>query len=299
MRHILFIFLIIPCLLAGHDRPEKHLFAVHATDVFPEDGILHAGYGKPDEIPAGFPNVRCTVHFSIGELVRPVGDWMSWEDKTYAIVTPLKVLLPQLVNLNCYDTFILGDLDLTEDMFLVAPRGTAATGSFKLFEYDSRTTLREAVDACIASQGGWKVTMTGENIDEEYAPAFVGENNINTHEFFAPFLIEIPHLSLGCRWDSLHGEAWRLANLEMMLVSLFKNPESFTSDDWEELNEHRSVIEKTYLHAPRLSRKSKKMLKKRMLQSLPNLSLKADSHAPSSGKGVFLTCSQRLNAYRA
>lgn len=258
MRKYLFIFLLFPWFIAASESIGENLFAVHATDVLPEEGILYAGYGKPGTLPEDIPNVRCTVHFSLGELVRPLGDWMTWENKKYAIVVPLKNLYPQLVNLNCYDTFILGDLELTKEMYLVAPEGTPSIGECSIFEYNSDTSLREAVDQLIATLGGWKVTMSDDNLDEEYAPAYVNGTNINTQEFFASFLEMIPHLSLGVRWDPLHGEAWRLANLEMLLFS--KSPMNK-----DEIKEHRSALKRVYLKAPALSSKSKQMLKERML----------------------------------
>lgn len=92
----------------------EKLFAVHATNKLPAEGILYAGFGGArftHEVGNHlYPNVRWTVHFALGELVRPVGDdWMNWENSPYAVVTPLKSLMPQLININCYDTFVLGN----------------------------------------------------------------------------------------------------------------------------------------------------------------------------------------------
>ncbi len=264
MYKILLILLLFPCFLWANENLGEHLFAVHATNVLPEDGVLHAGYGKPEDIPEGIPDIRCTVHFSIGELVRPVGkDWMNWEEHLYAIVTPLKSLYPQLVNLNCYDSFILGDLDLTQEMFVVVPKGTMLDGPFSIYEYDSRSSLREAVDALIGSLGGWKVTMLGYKDESKYRKATVDGRNINTHKFFTPFLEKLPHLSLGLRWYPLHGEAWRFADWEMLAMSLAHAPEHFSS--YAEFEEHESIIEKTYLNAPTLAEKSKEIIRKKII----------------------------------
>ena len=274
MYKIAFLIVLLPSFLFSDELLTEHLFAVHATHVLPDDGILHAGYGKPEEYAEGIPDIRCTVHFSIGELVRPVGkDWMSWENKPYAVVTPLRCLYPQLVNLNCYDSFILGDLDLTEEMFIVAPKNTCVNSRCTLFEYEAPCTLREAVDALIASQGGWKVTMIGYKYDDKYRKATVDGVNINTHEFFAPLLSILPHLSLGLRWDSYHGEAWRFARWEMCAMELIHNPESESS--WKELEEHKSQIANTYLNAHNLAEKSKIIIEKKIIRfSLLNPSLK-------------------------
>lgn len=245
MKRLLFLLLLLPGVVFGGIKDQ--LFAVHATDELPVDGVLHAGYGR--DVTGDLAKLRVTVHFSLGELVRPIGKWMSWEKKTYAVVTPLKAILPQLVNLNCYDSFILGDLTLTDEMFLVAPRGTAM-GSCVVWEYDPEiVTLRQAIDACIAAQGGWKVTMSSKNKNETYMPAYVDGKDINTHQFFGPLLEERPYLSLGLRWEPLHGEAWHFAPLEMRLFGVIKQPEHVQEDTWEEIEEHRAAIENAYRNA--------------------------------------------------
>jgi len=251
----------------------QKLFAVHATDVFPGNGFVTAGFGTDDELPENFPNFRCTVHFSIGELVRPICDWMSWEDKKYAIVTPLNQLYPQLVNLNCYDTIILGNLELTSKMVLVVPEGTKVEGAtYQIFEYGSDTSLREAVDRLITSRGGWNVRMLDEDLEDEYPPALVGEENINTHETFQPILDIIPHLSLGIRWEPYHGEAWRFSAVELILFSLHNEfygnaepaPLVCLQDRREELLEHHAVFTKIYLDAPLLTEESKEILSEKL-----------------------------------
>lgn len=249
VRLLVWLLVIVPAGAWADDMRDK-LYAVHATDELPV-GVLKAGYGKDEGELAG---VRTTVHFAIGELVRPVGKWMSWEKKKYAVVAPLRALLPQLVNLNCYDSFIVGDLEITDEMIVVAPVGTVGN---KVWVYDAETvTLREAVDQAIASLGGWKVTMSGKNKHEQYLPAYVDGKDINTFEFFSQLLEELPHLSLGLRWDPHHGEAWRLAWLEMELVSVHKEPHLDHTDTWQSINEKKEVIRKTYLDST-LCEKSK------------------------------------------
>lgn len=286
MRYLLIIIICLTSNFGFAEEPfNRVLFAVHATDQFPKDGVLYGGYGNPDEIPAGIPNIRRTVHFSIGELVRPIGvgedEWMTWENKSNAVVVPLESLYPQLINLNCYDTFILGDLALSPEMFLVAPKGTAAKGNFTVFEYEPETSLREAVDELIASQGGWKVTMSAENIDEEYAPALVDGVNINTYDFFSPLLEKIPYLSLGVRWEALHGEAWRFAQLELLMMSLAHSPEHFHF--WDEVDEHVITLKNAYERAPQLSQTSKATL--REMFSLVN---KLKEQNQENGKSLLL-----------
>lgn len=276
---LFFLCSIVSIPLTSHpystEELGEKLFAVHATDVFPADGVAKAGFELDENAPKEIPNFRCTIHFALGELVRPLGDdWMSWEDKKYAVVTPLKQLYPQLVNLNCYDTFILGDYVLDEEAVLIAPKGTKVDGiSVTIFEYDSDSTLREAVDTLIASKGGWKVTMLSEDLEDKYPPAIWNGVNINTPDSFQPILEELPHLSLGLRFDPHHGEAWRFSNTEMTLLGLYycfyDSPDLFTAEDLEEarliLLENHQIFTDTYLEAPMLHNKSKTALLEKLI----------------------------------
>jgi len=254
---VLLLFLLLPGIVCCDIK--QQLFAVHATDELPNDGILHAGYGR--DSPGHLVGVRTTVHFSLGELVRPIGKWKSWEDKKYALVTPLKTLLPQLVNLNCYDSFIVGDLELTDEVFVVVPVGEFSLSPCRMYEYDATVmTLRQAVDQLIASQNGSKVTMSDSNLDEGYFSAYVDGENINTHNFFSPLFQEFPYLSLGVRWEEMHGEAWRFAALEMCLLQVLEHPEHVQDYTWRQIEEHIAVIKRVYLDDPAFSSRSKEAL---------------------------------------
>ncbi len=46
------------------------------------------------------------------------------------------------------------------------------------------------------------------------------------------------------RWEPLHGEAWRLAWLEMELVSVYKEPHLDHEDRWQSINEKKQSLEK-------------------------------------------------------
>jgi len=52
--------------------------------------------------------IGTTIHFALGSLVAPHGDVFCWDDSPYAIVTPLKNLMSQLVSIFAYDTYING-----------------------------------------------------------------------------------------------------------------------------------------------------------------------------------------------
>lgn len=122
LRIVFQIFCLLPCIVYSNqaDLLLDKIFAVHATRNLPYVDYLKAGLGGK-ELNAPCPEVRKTVHFALGELVRPVKELMDWEDCPYALVTSLRNLLPQLLNINCYDTFILGDFRLHPDIYLILP----------------------------------------------------------------------------------------------------------------------------------------------------------------------------------
>jgi hypothetical protein len=209
----------------------KKLFAVHVTRMFPQDGILKASLAGKESILGGmpvelFPDFRCTVHFSLGEMVRPVDGVISWEDYPFAVVSPLSELLPQLINLNCYDTFILGDYYLNQATTLVVPisyQGMHTLPCDVYYYNPLTTTLRQAVDEAIDKQDGWHIRMSSEDNEEHVAPAWLDDINVNTPSFFAPLREKYPHLSIGCRFTAIDGEAYRFGKIELLLYALAKH----------------------------------------------------------------------------
>jgi|GEM_PF-2925818 len=226
----LFLLVLISFNLFAHSKEvlQEKLFAVHATEILPADGILRSGFGdlrhklKDDQehLHDLIQKTRQTIHFSLGELVRPVGNWENWEGAKYAIIVPVKDLMGQLINLNCADCFVLGDFELEKRTILVAPKGTKVNGNlYELFEYEGRS-LREMVDFVIAKKGGWKVRMT-TGIDEDVLKkAICKGKNINTKAFFKPLLDGIPYLSVGLRFDPLDGDNYRLSEIEASIISV-------------------------------------------------------------------------------
>ena len=205
------------------DQLLDQVYAVHATHALPDQAYLRAGFATDELTPvqkAFYPHIRKTVHFSLGELVRPVEGFKSWESCPYAVVTPLRSLLPQLINLNCYDTFILGDLKLTPETYLVIPVTMACKSQATLVTYDpSQKTLRQTVDELIASRGGWHIVMDERDIEDALHEAYLEGRNINTREFFAPIQEGRPWLAVGLRFDPLEGEHYRLSQMERKLVA--------------------------------------------------------------------------------
>lgn len=200
------------------------LYAVHATKTLPHADYLQAGFATSHLTPiqkALIPQVRSTLHFALGEVVQPLSKFISWEDHPYAVVTPVRTLLPQLINLNCYDTFILGDLRLGAETFLVVPLELAETieSEATIVTYDSHSqTVREAVNELISSQGGWHIEMDDQDIEDELHVAYLDGENVNTPEFFASLQEGRPWLSVGLRFDPLEGEHYRLSQIEQGLI---------------------------------------------------------------------------------
>lgn len=200
------------------------IYAVHASSSLPDYNYLRAGLaldGYSGLEKALMPKARKTLHFALGELVRPIDGFMSWEDCPYAIITPLRVLQPQLININCYDTFILGDLKLTDQSYLVLPDNVAKTTASRatIITYDpNNQTLRETVDALILQKEGWHIEMNSDDVEDELHEAYLNGNNINSPEFFAPLKEIMPGLASGLRFDPLDGEHYRLSQIEQNLL---------------------------------------------------------------------------------
>ena len=100
------------------DQLKKSIWAVHAARVLPKQGILSPYIanvnGSPEEI-AGISN---TIHFALGELVRPHGK-NSWENHSIAVLTPLSGIINQTVNIFAHDTFINGPWKIAEEAIIL------------------------------------------------------------------------------------------------------------------------------------------------------------------------------------
>jgi len=247
MKPFFFILLFFSCLLDAYDQKilGEKIFAVHATSIYPREGVLQAGLGDKlkgvpgyKKVPVDlYPDFRCTLHFALGEMVRPVEGAGSWEGCAFAVVTPLSEILPQTINLNCYDTFILGNYELQESATLVVPLEERSRvpekRSYQVYFYDSGTSLREAVDQVIEQKEGFHIRMLTTDREDELVEAYLEEANVNTVEFFAPLREERPYLSVGCRFDPLepvNGEAYRFGSLEtafyLVALSYLKEEEA-------------------------------------------------------------------------
>jgi len=232
---------------------ESKIFAVHSTAIFPDKGILRAkgrnitdkkSWGKEEE-PASF---RPTLHFSLGEVVPEITkkDYRyQWEDNPYAIISPLKNLEGQLINVFPQDTFVLGDLEMNEGMVLLAPKGTDTSSlpkNIEVREYEKNTNLREAVDAVIEEKQGWHIRMKADGTAIG-SVAHINGVEINDPRFFNAILEKIPYLSYGTHIQSEKGEAFRFGTIDQVIQVAIKNyKESGPDYSTVMLNLHKSLI---------------------------------------------------------
>jgi len=204
------------------------LIAVHATSFLPKNGMLKAGARnilRPvneqlDNEPASF---RPTIHFSLGEMVRE-NSVANWENEKYAILTPIKNLTKQLINISPRDTFILGNLKLGKGMTVLAPEGADVSDlpdEIDIKYYKKEIGLRKAVENYITQAGGWHINANTDS-DGIGSGTFLGKTEMNDTWFFNALLHEFPQLSFGNHIQSQKGEAFRFGVIEKALNQTIK-----------------------------------------------------------------------------
>lgn len=198
----------------------RFLYAVHSTDYLPKNGYIRP---LAMQVPGTYC-FRPTIHWSLGELVAS-HDGYSWDDKKYAVVTPLNNLFPQLVNVFAHDTFTVGSFKLNSETMLVLPdeqRTQNHQSPAQIIRYNpSEESLRSAIKRAIAGAGGWSIRMNDGDV-EYGSNAFWGEKNINTPNFFKNLLEKFPHLSFGTHLESERGEAWMFGALDRVMHMMAK-----------------------------------------------------------------------------
>ncbi len=223
----------------------EKLYAVHATNYFPKG-----------EIKLDYENVKfgsdLLVHWSLGELVQPHAGG-SWEETDFAVITALKNLEPQLVNVNAYDTTTFGNFAITRDTLVLVPESFFQANK-ALYEthipfgyiYDDKVPLREAVKTVIRDPKlkGWPITMK-PGANSLYDPAMMASININTYEFFRPLLKTSPHVSFGDDIESITGNAYCYGAIDQILINVFVSPQQ--RESWS-LNEFNGAELKLALH---------------------------------------------------
>lgn len=198
------------------DVLRARLFAVHATNFFPENGVISAG-NNPD------PSFRPGIHFSLGEVVRPhehARDTYSWDNMTYALVMPVGAIEEQLVNIETYDSFSLGDVRLSPEAIYVVPEAQVdrVPRGAHYVTYGGSLTMRQAVNQAIKISKAWKLTM--KNRVGLGWPAERNGQNINHRAFFAPLLKENPQMGYGSHLNSEVGEGFRFGYIDQALQTM-------------------------------------------------------------------------------
>ena len=189
---------------------EEKIYAVHGARTLPKNGAQIAGRVnvRENEVTDD-PNSRITLHFALGGLITPDPTRREGQGYDYAIVSPLKNLKQQLVNVFPTDTFILGDYHLQGGDFLVVPLGSQVTGlakEVKIVYYDpKKEDLRGAVKKVISENSDWDIQQSDKF--DIGGKAILGGDDISSSDFFRAFLDQNPHVSFGTHLGSETGWA--------------------------------------------------------------------------------------------
>jgi hypothetical protein len=218
--------------LFPQEELERKLFAVHASDYFPKNGIIKVVDPK---IRGKGSYFRPTTHFSLGELVRPhTDDKCNWEQKKFAVITPLKDLIAQLLSLNFYDTYLLGDFKLTKDSLILVPEQEAKQykqtyPNLQVISYDlNKENLRQATKKLVIAQNGYDVVTFNNHNNFTLAPAIITGIqlcNQNTPRFFAPILRQRRAAAVGLHVCSLFGSSYLMGIVDEALTQLGFSPD--------------------------------------------------------------------------
>jgi len=208
---------------------KKHIWAVHATKVLPNEGALHPFFDHTrfTSWPSlCLPNIKTniisnTIHFALGGLVPSYGPEV-WEHHPFAVITPLGTIIEQAVNIFAHDTIIVRKWNLKKESILLVPEGTNTSTlqgeCFKTVSYNkSKSTLRMAVDNVIREKQGLLFKMPDQSALLGCEALLGGKININTPIFFEKLLNEYSgKLSFGDGCHSKIGDVYLLGWLRFL-----------------------------------------------------------------------------------
>lgn len=186
------------------------IWAVHATQIVPQGGKLTPcirlalqGVQEHCDTPPG-----ATLHFSLGELVRPHTQIQTWEHFPVAIITPLSDIAPQVVSYCTQDTTVYGEWRMSTKTLFIAPEGTTVPDGVytKVFYNPDRVSLRQAISTAIDERGGLPITMFNQTQYAGSRALIDGSININTPTFFHHLLTA--QAGFGSHTDSIIGESY-------------------------------------------------------------------------------------------
>jgi|GEM_PF-3242493 len=202
------------------------VYAVHALSNAPVNGEILPPASQ--DFTEKLASWRPTVHWALGGVV-PAHTELDWDERELAVVTPVKHLLPQLVNINPYDSFSLGSVSLTENFFLLHPANkpvAAGTGGSIKVPYPEGLSLSEAVAQFIAARNGLTSKFTpGSSTGVEPVTAVTADEtkaykDFNSLDQFKFLLDRLDYLSYGSHLESVKGWAFRFGVIDQALISL-------------------------------------------------------------------------------
>ena len=103
---------------------KERLAAVHVSNFLWPEAIIKPYFAQlGSDKPTG--GVSLSIHFSLGEMVRPHSHIYNWDFRKFAVVTPLKSILRQTVSIDPYDTVVYGNWEIDLSSKVLVPEGTA------------------------------------------------------------------------------------------------------------------------------------------------------------------------------
>ncbi len=211
----------------SNQRLLEAIFAVHATCIRPEEGLLKAGARKMNPKTGetvGFCALRKTVHFALGGMVQ-AHKAGNWESSKYAVVAPLGAFKDRWANLFPYDSFVVADLPLNNQCIIIVPKGDdyIPKKGEQIRYYDpSISKIRSVIDKVIRSEGGWLI-QTYPDMGAAHSVAtfkLYPQDNLCELSSWTRFLEAHPKLSFGPATYSLKGNICRLKQITLVLEDL-------------------------------------------------------------------------------
>lgn len=183
---------------------KERLAAVHVSNFLWPEAIIkpffaQLGSDKPS------PGISLSIHFSLGEMVRPHSHIYNWDFRKFAVVTPLKSILRQTVSIDPYDTVVYGNWEIDMSSKVLVPEGTVIPAAYiqkglkVLFYNPKNITLRKKIEATIHEHDLLSLRLLSQ-VSNSAKPAYLDERrqiNINTQTFFSSLLSLNKELSLG------------------------------------------------------------------------------------------------------
>lgn len=192
---------------------EKNILAIHVSDYLWVDAIVRPFLGTA--FGCSTPGIALTIHFSLGEMVRPHSKVHTWEERKFALITPLREIINKMVGLSPYDSFIQGDWEITPATLVIVPQDTEVpelyrSKNIRVIKYDPQTTsLRKFIKQQIFEQRGIRLKMV-RNLTLSGAAAYLyGDKllDINRFSFFKSLFDTYPKLSYGSDTVSHNGRS--------------------------------------------------------------------------------------------